>query len=120
MLSFARDVLSVSIADTKVLSSQLDAAWIRGQAGWGSHDLEVVEMSLIPQGTHCLWLSAQVPEGVSDDVALLLGDILSTAFFCAEQGGVQPGQTVAVVGCGPVGLLAVLAAQHLGAGKVTL
>jgi hypothetical protein len=32
---------------------------------------------------------------------------------------VQPGQTVAVVGCGPVGLLAVLAAQHLGAGKVS-
>jgi hypothetical protein len=42
----------------------------------------------------------------------------STAFFCAEQGGVGPDTSVAVIGCGPVGLLAVMAAQHLGAKQV--
>ena len=45
-------------------------------------------------------------------------DILSTAFFCADQGGVKPGDAVAVVGAGPVGLLAVLAARERGAAKV--
>mmetsp|Transcript_7555 Transcript_7555/g.18734 ORF Transcript_7555/g.18734 Transcript_7555/m.18734 type:complete len:371 (-) Transcript_7555:1321-2433(-) len=61
---------------------------------------------------------AKIPEGVSDEEGVLLGDILSTAFFCAENGGVGPGCEVAVVGCGPVGLLAIMAAQHLGASKV--
>lgn len=69
-----------------------------------------------------------VPEGVSDAAALLLGDILSTGFFCAEQAGIgapahgaergrgrSAGGTYAVVGCGPVGLMTVLAALHLGA-----
>ncbi len=60
----------------------------------------------------------QVPAEVSDEEAVLLGDILSTAFFCAERGEVGEGATVAVLGCGPVGLLAVLAAKHLGAGTV--
>jgi threonine dehydrogenase-like Zn-dependent dehydrogenase len=65
-------------------------------------------------------LVLQVPPDVTDEEAVLLGDILSTAFFCAENGGVQAGQTVAVVGCGPVGLLTVLAARHLGAVQVSL
>jgi threonine dehydrogenase-like Zn-dependent dehydrogenase len=64
-------------------------------------------------------LVLQVPPDVTDEEAVLLGDILSTAFFCAENGGVHAGQTVAVVGCGPVGLLTVLAAQHLGAVQVS-
>jgi hypothetical protein len=33
----------------------------------------------------------QVPEGVSDEQCILLGDILSTAFFCADQGGIGSG-----------------------------
>ena len=49
---------------------------------------------------------------------ILLGDILSTAFFCAESGNVGPRTSVVVVGCGPVGLLAVLACKQLGAPKV--
>jgi threonine dehydrogenase-like Zn-dependent dehydrogenase len=64
----------------------------------------------------------KVPAGVSDASALLLGDILSTGFFCAEQAGIgllgderPAGGTYAVVGCGPVGLMTVLAAKRLGA-----
>ncbi len=62
------------------------------------------------------WL--QLPDDVSDEAGLLLGDILSTAFFCAERGGVGSGDTVAVLGCGPVGLLTVMAAKHMGAETV--
>jgi threonine dehydrogenase-like Zn-dependent dehydrogenase len=56
-----------------------------------------------------------VPEGVSPEEALLLGDVLATGFFCAAAAEVGPGTTCAVVGCGPVGLLAILGARELGA-----
>lgn len=60
-----------------------------------------------------------VPEDVDDDaVALLAGDVLATALFAAELAGVRPDDTVAVVGCGPVGLLAVRAVLERGAREV--
>lgn len=60
----------------------------------------------------------QVPNGITDEESILLGDILSTAFFCVDQGGVSSGDTVVVIGCGPVGLLAVLASRQRGASQV--
>lgn len=59
-----------------------------------------------------------VPEGVEPELALLAGDVLATGVFTASMGGVETGDTVAVVGCGPVGLMAVLGARELGAGRV--
>ncbi len=56
-----------------------------------------------------------IPDGLSADEALLVGDVFSTGWFCAEQGGVAPGTSCAVVGCGPVGLMAIIAARHMGA-----
>lgn len=58
------------------------------------------------------------PEALNDEDLLLTGDILSTGFFCAENADVKPGGTYVVVGCGPVGLMAVLAARLLGAERV--
>lgn len=60
----------------------------------------------------------EIPENVSLPAALLLGDVLSTGFFCAENAGVAAGHTCAVLGCGPVGLMAVIAARELGAGQL--
>lgn len=57
----------------------------------------------------------RVPEGVSEKLALLLGDILSTGYFCAEQAEIRPGEVQVVVGCGPVGLMAIWAARKMGA-----
>lgn len=59
-----------------------------------------------------------VPEGLDEAVALLAGDVLSTATYGAELAGVGPGDLVVVVGCGPVGLLAIRAALERGAGEV--
>ena len=53
-----------------------------------------------------------IPDGVDNDAALLLGDVFSTGWFCAEQAALQPGSICAVVGCGPVGLCAVMAAAN--------
>jgi len=60
----------------------------------------------------------KIPEGISLEEGLLLGDILSTGFFCAKQAEIKPGNTYAVVGCGPVGLLAILGAIEYGAEKI--
>jgi threonine dehydrogenase-like Zn-dependent dehydrogenase len=59
-----------------------------------------------------------IPDGLSDDQALFLGDILPTGYMAAEACDVQPGDTVAVWGCGPVGLFAITSAFLLGAERV--
>ncbi len=58
------------------------------------------------------------PDDLGDDAAIMLSDILPTAWFGTELAEVRPGDTVAVFGCGPVGQLAVLSARLRGAGRV--
>jgi 2-desacetyl-2-hydroxyethyl bacteriochlorophyllide A dehydrogenase len=60
----------------------------------------------------------RVPEGMSDDVALFAGDVMGTGWHAVDQAGVRPGDSVAVVGLGPVGLCAVQAARAAGAAQV--
>jgi threonine dehydrogenase-like Zn-dependent dehydrogenase len=64
------------------------------------------------------FLCHKVPPDMSDDAVLFLGDILSTGFFCAENGAIRPGDAVAVFGAGPVGLLAIQAALLFGPARV--
>ncbi len=60
----------------------------------------------------------KIPEGLTDDQVLFLSDIFPTAYMGAEMCEIQPGDTVAVWGCGPVGLLAIASAYLLGAERV--
>lgn len=59
-----------------------------------------------------------VPEGLTDEQVLFLSDIFPTAYQAAEHCDIQPGDTVAIWGCGPVGVLAIKSCFLLGAGKV--
>jgi alcohol dehydrogenase len=60
-----------------------------------------------------------VPEGVSDEQVLFLSDILPTGYEIGVQNGcVKPGDAVAVVGAGPVGLAAMMTAAIVGAGRI--
>ena len=59
-----------------------------------------------------------VPDAVTDEQALFVGDILTTAWTSAEEAGIEPGDVVAIVGCGPVGLCACIAAPLFGAAHV--
>lgn len=59
-----------------------------------------------------------VPDGIADDQLLFLSDILPTGYMAAENCDLRPGATVAVWGAGPVGLMAALSAQLLGAERV--
>src|SRR6185312_16165539 len=56
--------------------------------------------------------------GVDDDDILFVGDIPTTGYDAIRKAGMQPGDVVAVVGAGPVGLCTVMAARALGAGRV--
>lgn len=59
-----------------------------------------------------------LPETLDDERALFVGDILTTGVYGAEVADVRPGDTVAVVGAGPVGFFAIQAALARGAGLV--
>ena len=60
----------------------------------------------------------KVPAELSDEQVLFLSDILPTGYMGAEMCDSQPGDVVAVWGCGPVGLLAIKSAYMLGAERV--
>jgi threonine dehydrogenase-like Zn-dependent dehydrogenase len=60
----------------------------------------------------------KLPDSVSDEDGLLLGDVLPTGFYCAELAGADDSGVFVVIGCGPVGLMAVAAARHLGAKRL--
>jgi threonine dehydrogenase-like Zn-dependent dehydrogenase len=57
-------------------------------------------------------------EGLTDDQAILLSDIFPTGYFGADIAEIRHGDTVAVFGCGPVGLFTIASAFYMGAGRV--
>jgi threonine dehydrogenase-like Zn-dependent dehydrogenase len=59
-----------------------------------------------------------IPDWMDPDDAVLLTDVVPTGYQAAEMGGIQRGDTVLVLGAGPVGLLAARSAWLFGAGRV--
>jgi threonine dehydrogenase-like Zn-dependent dehydrogenase len=60
----------------------------------------------------------KIPEGLTDDQVLFLTDIFPTGYMAAENCQIEPGDTVAIWGCGPVGQFAIKSAYLLGADRV--
>jgi threonine dehydrogenase-like Zn-dependent dehydrogenase len=83
--------------------------WREQQQGLHGGQAEYVRVPLADQTL------VKIPSGMDLEVALLLGDILSTGYFCAHQAMIKPDQVQVVVGCGPVGLMAIWSARKLGA-----
>ncbi|HEX8752323.1 MAG TPA: alcohol dehydrogenase catalytic domain-containing protein [Solirubrobacterales bacterium] len=87
--------------------------------GHGAHlgDLQgaQAEQLLVPRANLTL---RRVPEGMSSDVALFAGDVMGTGYHAVANAGMRSGDTVAVLGLGPVGLCAVQAAIAGGAVQV--
>jgi 2-desacetyl-2-hydroxyethyl bacteriochlorophyllide A dehydrogenase len=73
------------------------------------------EQVLVPNADLVL---RRAPEALPDDAALFAGDVMNTGFHAIRSAGLQEGQSVAVLGLGPVGLCAVQAARHAGAAQV--
>jgi len=60
----------------------------------------------------------KIPDGLTDEQVLFLSDVFPTGYQAAEQCGIQPGDVVAIWGCGPVGQFAIQSAYLLGAERV--
>jgi threonine dehydrogenase-like Zn-dependent dehydrogenase len=69
------------------------------------------EYVVVPMADHSM---EKIPDGMTDEQAIFVGDILTTGYFGAERAEIKPGDTVAVIGAGPVGLLATMSAQLFG------
>jgi alcohol dehydrogenase len=86
--------------------------WILGHRIDGTQ----AELVRVPFADNSTYL---VPEGVTDEQVLMLADILPTGYEVGVlNGAVQPGDTVAVVGAGPIGLAAILGAKLLSASHI--
>ncbi len=86
--------------------------WILGHKIDGTQ-AEQVRVPFADTSTHL------VPEGVSDEAVLMLADILPTGYEVGVlNGGVRPGQTVAVVGTGPIGLAVILGARLFSPSRI--
>ena len=82
--------------------------------GWDGGQAQFVRVPFADTNT------LKIPSNLPDEKVLFLSDILPTGWHATELGEVTAGQTVAIWGCGPVGMLAALSAQYKKASRVIL
>lgn len=82
---------------------------------YGGYDGGQAEYARIPFAT---FGPRKVPEGLTDEQVLFLTDIFPTGWAAIDKANLQGGETVAVFGCGPVGIMAQKAAWIRGASRV--
>jgi alcohol dehydrogenase len=91
-----------------------DGGWILGHLIDGTQ----AEYVRIPYADTSLY---PIPEGVDEEALVMLSDILPTGFEIGVLNGkVQPGQTVAIIGAGPVGMAALLTAQFYSPAEIIM
>jgi alcohol dehydrogenase len=69
----------------------------------------------VPYADNCV---EPIPDNVTDEEAVFVGDVFSTGFHAAYEGQIKVGDTVVVFGCGPIGLAALISAWQFGASRV--
>ena len=100
----------------KELTSRCEVGQLFGwrQGGAGLHGCQA-ELVRVPEAESSL---VSLSEALDSDLAVLAADILPTSLFAADLGRIGSGSIVAVVGCGPVGLLSVVTSRMRGARRV--
>lgn len=96
---------------SRCVKSQL-FGWVQDGIGLHGGQAEYVRVPLADSSL------MKLPDGVSIEEGVLAGDIISTGFYSAKQAQVKPRGTYVVMGCGPVGLMAILGARFYGAEKI--
>ncbi|WP_106478890.1 zinc-dependent alcohol dehydrogenase [Phytohalomonas tamaricis] len=94
---------------------QAGTSFFGGPAPTGPFNGLQAEKARIPFATTVL---TKLPDEVSDEQAIVMSDILPTGYFGADIAEIKDGDSVAVFGCGPVGLCAIVSAKLFGAGRV--
>ena len=88
--------------------------WILGNEIDGTQ----AEYVRIPHAATSLY---PIPDGADEEALVMLSDILPTGFECSVlKGNVEPGNTVAIVGAGPIGLAALLTAQFYSPTEIVM
>jgi 2-desacetyl-2-hydroxyethyl bacteriochlorophyllide A dehydrogenase len=82
-----------------------------GKGLWGAQTALV----RVPYADTCL---TPIPESVPDEQAVFVGDVFSTGYHAALEGKIRTGDRVAVFGCGPIGLAAIISALRMGPSEV--
>ena len=91
-----------------------DGGWILGHKIDGTQ----AQYVRIPHGDNSLY---PIPEGSDDEALVMLSDIMPTGMEIGVQaGGAKPGDTVAIVGAGPVGMSVLLTAQFYSPGRIIM
>lgn len=91
-----------------------DGGWILGHLIDGTQ----AEYVRIPHGDNSLY---PIPKGSDEEALVMLSDILPTGFEIGVlNGAVSPGQTVAIVGAGPIGMAALLTAQFYAPARIIM
>jgi len=86
--------------------------WVQNGVGLHGGQAEYVRVPLAESTL------LKIPRSILPEEALLMGDVLSTGYFCADMAEIKPDGIYAVIGCGPVGLMAIIGARELKAGKI--
>ncbi|MBW4888556.1 zinc-dependent alcohol dehydrogenase family protein [Mucilaginibacter sp. HMF5004] len=91
-----------------------DGGWVLGNTIDGTQ----AEYVRIPHADNSLY---PIPAGADEEALVMLSDILPTGFECGVLNGqVKPGDTIAIVGAGPVGLAALLTSQFYSPGEIIM
>jgi alcohol dehydrogenase len=96
-------------------ASQCSTGACFGAMGDGSNHGAHAEFIRVPYASRIMH---KIPDELSDEDVLFVGDILSTGLFGAELGNVKKGDTIVVCGAGPVGICVMLVARLYGASKI--
>lgn len=83
--------------------------WV--QHGHGLHGAQAMYIRVPMADSTLIPLS----NDLNEQKGLLLGDVFSTGYFCADNANIKPSSVHVVIGCGPVGLMTIIASKHLGA-----
>lgn len=91
-----------------------DGGWILGHLIDGTQ----AEYVRIPHGDNSLY---PIPEGADEEALVMLSDIMPTGLEIGVQyGNVKPGDTIAIIGAGPVGMSVLLTAQFYSPGRIVM
>lgn len=96
---------------SRCVRSQL-FGWVENGIGLHGGQAEYVRVPLADSSL------IKLPGGVSIEEGVLAGDIISTGFYSAKKAQIHPRGVYVVIGCGPVGLMAILGARTCGADKI--
>ena len=112
---YCRQGLTAQCDTTNPNGPRAGSVWYGGTSNSGPFNGLQAEKARIPYANFNL---VELPDDISDEQAILISDIFPTGYFGADIANIEQGNTVAVFGCGPVGLFAIVSARLLGAGRI--